>query len=177
MPNLIDTAGAAWQWHDFQIAGSGQIDLDSTYSKITAGSWFALTLEGLAQLYKVTTGTAVSVSNFAISGKVTELAADFADPDIGAFNLRLTDVWAQSDELEVAEQPLPYPLYGAVVQLENLRTDMANVQVIALFGTRQKIAVKDCMTSLQFSPGDRSAGRTLSPREVLTLTAPPRPCR
>jgi hypothetical protein len=32
-----------WQWINFQIASSSQIDLDSTYPKIVAGSWFALT--------------------------------------------------------------------------------------------------------------------------------------
>ncbi len=43
LPNLVDTTVAPWQWANFQITSSNQVDLDSTYPKVVAGSWFALT--------------------------------------------------------------------------------------------------------------------------------------
>jgi hypothetical protein len=179
LKNLIDDTTTLWRWKYFWIAGSDHIDLDSTYPKVVVGGWFALSREGtkddklvqLVQLYRVRQATATSVANFALSGKVTELAADLKDPDIGgAFPLQQTEVYAQSDQLEVAEQPLSYPLYGAIVPLKALRTDMAAVEAIALSGVRQKIAVADGVTTLRFA--ERSSSRLLRPGEVLTLTDP-----
>jgi hypothetical protein len=174
LKTLICDTTSPWQWLKFKICSSDHIDLDAVYQKIVVGSWFALTLEGMAQLYKVEQTTNVSLAKFALSGKVTELAADLPDPDISTvFPLRETEVWAQSEELEVAEQPLSYPLYGAVVALKAARTDLAAVQAIALSGVRQKIAVADGVTTLEFI--ERTSSRPLRPGEVLTLTAPPSP--
>jgi hypothetical protein len=187
LPELITapTDGSPWQWKNFQIASPNQIDLDATYPKIVAGSWFALTSYGYAQLYKVESARTVSLSNFAMSGKVTELAADYQDPSInpgplptspgtfGGFTLPLTEVWAQTDELEVAEQPLTYPLYGTLLDLQDLRPDILGLQVVALFGKRQKIAVDDGVTGLEFVPDDPSVPPVnLNPGDVYTLTDP-----
>ena len=201
--NLIDNSSSDWQWFGFSTPNSGQIDLDAVYQKVVAGSWFALTrkiftesrgflLEGLgffhgvepvfslppavyeAQLYKVTQATAISLAKFGLSGKVTELTADYADTDIRtAFPLRDTEVWAQSEELTVAGQPLDYPLYGRFLDLQDLRPDLVGTQVVALSGNRQKIAVADGITTLSFEPDDGSDPVVLHPGDVLTLTGPP----
>jgi len=174
LPALIDTTTAtSWQWKGFNIASPSQIDLDATYSKIVVGSWFALTTYGVAQLYKVQSAQAVSLANFGLSGKVTELVADYQDPSISSvFPLQTTDVWAQSDELDVAEQPLTYPLYGTLLDLQDLRPDLLGLQVVALFGKRQKIAVDDGTTGLSFVPDDGTTPVALRPGDVLTLTDP-----
>src|SRR5208337_4234588 len=78
LPDLICDQTTPWTWKNFQIADSNHVDLNSAYPKIVVGSWFALTLYGVAQLYKVKQATAVSLANFGLSAKVTELAADFA---------------------------------------------------------------------------------------------------
>ena len=166
-----------WQWWNFQIPSFQQIDLDASYQKIVAGSWFALVVTSgsqvHAQLYKAESVTNVSVANFALSAKVTELAADYRGSNVKDFPLRSTDVLAQSEELDVAEQPLTYPLYGSVVSLQSLRQDMEGIQAVAVSGTRQKIAVADGIATLQFT--DQSFTRPLQQGEVLTLTAPPSP--
>lgn len=174
-----------WQWIGFNIASPGQIDLDATYPKIVVGSWFALTSYGVAQLYKVQSSKTVSVANFGLSGKVTELAADYQDPSINpgptpgtsqgtfsGFTLPLTEVWAQSDPLDVAEQPLPYPLYGTLLDLQDLRPDLLGLQVVALSGKRQKIAVGSGIAGLSFVPDDGTEQVPLNPGDVLTLTDP-----
>jgi hypothetical protein len=174
LPALINApASGPWQWIGFNIASSGQIDLDAAYPKIVVGSWFALTTSGVAQLYKVQSARAVSVSNFGLSGKITELAGDYQDPSITSiFTLPLTEVWAQSDPLEVAEQPLSYPLYGTLLDLQELRPDLTSLQVVALFGKRQKIAVGSQIIGLSFIPDDGTAQVSLDPGDVLTLIDP-----
>jgi hypothetical protein len=196
-PSLINGGAHPWDWGGFRIPSSGAIDLDATYPKIAVASWFALVKKSSetrifvlarlgafgsilspppiyqAQLYRVRQATAVSVSKFALSGKVTELAADFEDPDIGTtFPLRETEVWAQSEELPVANQPLNYPLYGRFLDLEDLRPDLAGAAVVALFGNRQKISVADGITTLIFDADDGSDSKSLRPGDTLTLTGP-----
>lgn len=170
LPNLIDTTSTPWVWKNFEIASSSQIDLDSVYKKIVVGGWFAFAIYGFTQLYKVQQANAVSIASFGMSAKVTELGADYDDPFISDFPLQYTEVWTQSEELEVAEQPLPYPLYGTVVELENLRPDLAKLSVIAMFGKRQKLSVNT--TGLSFVPDDGSVNTALKPGDLLTLTNP-----
>jgi hypothetical protein len=128
----------------------------------------------VAQLFKVRKASTVSLASFGLSGKVTELAGDYADPDIGnTFQLQATQVWGQSEQLTIAEQPLDYPLYGSSLDLHDLRPDLAGVTVVSLSGNRQKIAVADGITGLVFTPDDISAHwMTLNPGDVLTVTDP-----
>jgi hypothetical protein len=198
-PALIDSYITPWRWHNFQIPSSGQIDLDGPYPKIAVGSWFALVRKAFpefrfflaaslgifrpativeptiyeAQLYKVKQARSVSLAKFSMSAKVTELAADFTDSDIATtFPLQLTEVWAQSEELAIADQPLDFPLYGRFLDLKDLRPDLVGAKVVALFGTRQKITVADGVTTLSFDPDDGSASADLHPGDTLTLTGP-----
>jgi predicted phage baseplate assembly protein len=126
----------------------------------------------VAQLFNVQRATTVSLANFGLSGKVTELAGDYSDPNISTtFQLQPTQVWAQSDELTIAEQPLDHPLYGSFLDLHDLRPDLAAVTVVAISGNSQKIAVADRVTNLQFTSTDGTSV-TLNPGDILTLTDP-----
>lgn len=181
LPDLIDDSTSPWRWKNFQIAKASQIDLDASYPKVVIGSWFTLILDGVAQLCKVQQATTVSRADFGLSGKVTEITPDYVDPNIiGVFSppgstdsvLQLTEVWAQSEELTVADQPLDHPLYGGFLDLQDHRPDLVGVQVVALSGTRQKLAVADGVTTLSFVPDDQSGPMTLKPGDILTLTSP-----
>jgi hypothetical protein len=173
LPDLINDTPFPWLWKSFQIADSDHVDLNSTYPKIVVGSWFALTLEGLAQLYKVKTATAISRADFGLSAKVTELSADYEDPNIGAFALQFTEIWAQSDELSVAQQPLDYPLYGTLLDLADVRPDLAGVQAVALSGNSQKLSVNGNISpALSFTPDDGTAPLTLKPGDLVTVIDP-----
>jgi hypothetical protein len=173
VPSLHDLIDTNWNWIGFQTPSSSEIYLDATYKKIVVGSWFALVRKPpsyKAQLYKVKEATAASLAEFGLSGKVTELSADYADANIGTeFPLRDTEVWAQSDELTVADQPLDYPLYGRFVDLEDLRPDLVGAAVVALSGNRQKITVADGITTLSFSPDDGSDPVVLNPGDTVTI--------
>jgi hypothetical protein len=160
------------------------IDLDAVYPKIVPDGWIALIMPnqqdqrspaGEITLYKVQTVTTIARSDFALSAKISRVAIDVGTHlDEYYEATRTTSALVQSEQLTVAEQPLNYPLYGTRLSLETLRTDMASVQVIALSGTRQKLALRDGVGHRQFSPRDGSlpASRCLQPGEILTLTDP-----
>ena len=172
LPALIDTTPPSWTWKNYSIISSDQIDLDSTYPKIVVGSWFALVLDGLAQLYKTKAATATSRAAFATSARITELSADYADPDITAFPLQGTSVLAQSEQLTVARQPIDHPLYGTVIDIDALRPDLVGAQAVAVFGKAQKLAVAPTSSRLTFQPDDTSPSLTLNPGDIVTLISP-----
>lgn len=160
-------------WRSYQILSSSQIDLDAIYPKIAVGSWFALVSSHYAQLYKAQSVTTVSRFDFALSGKVTELSSDFNDPDIYIqFPLRQTEVLAQSEQLSVAKQPLTYPLFGTLLDLQDLRPDLSGVTVVALSGKRQKIALASGQPSLFFVPDGGGSYLSLNPGDMVTLADP-----
>jgi hypothetical protein len=180
---------AVFTWNHYQIPAATQIDLDSAYAKIATGSWFALvdsvvgttTGSRYAQVFCVADAHATTASGFTLSAKVTELVPDFADPNIvtapatpsGYFNLPSTEVLAQSEMLPVAPQPLPYPLYGTLLDLQDLRPDLTSLQAVAVFGKRQKIAVVPGITTLNFIPDAGTGSEALAPGAVLSITTPP----
>jgi hypothetical protein len=183
LPGLINVpvppSLGAWTWNNFQLASAGQIDLDATYPKIVVNGWFALinnvAAQSYVQLFKVQGAQAKSLSNFALSGKVSQLAGDFDYFNFtGSFPLQSTEVWAQSDQLDIAEQPLTFPLYGTLLDLHDLRPDLIGVQVVALSGMRQKISVNNGVEGLYFVPDAPTASQApLNPGDVLFLTGPP----
>jgi Baseplate J-like protein len=161
-----------WQWYNFFLLDSDHIDLNSTYPKLVGGSWFALTKQGSAQLYKVKQSQSVSLAKFGLSAKVTRLSSDFADPKIRDFDLQPTEVWAQSEELELTEQPLTHPLYGSLLDLEGVRTDLAGVKAVAIHGKSQKLRVNTGAAAMHFLPDDGSDKLTLKPEDVVTFLEP-----
>ena len=176
LPGLIDNSSTPWQWWNFQIPSSDQVDLDSTYSKVVVNSWFALVVSGIVQLYKAKAVTNTSLSAFGISARATELSADFEDPDISAFPIHGTAVFAQSEQLAIARQPLDHPLYGTVIDIDALRPDLVGVQAIALFGKAQKLEVTTAAAPLTFvpddGPEDGSQNLALHPGDLVTLIDP-----
>ena len=173
LPLLIKTTTHPWQWKNFTIASSNQIDLDSTYSKVVVDTWFALVASGLVQLYKVTSVASVARSAFGISAKITRLAADYSDPKISTFfPLQTTSVLAQSEELTIARQPLDHPLYGAVLDIDALRPDLVGAQAIAITGKAQKLSVNTSASTLAFHPDDGTPALKLKPGDIVTLIDP-----
>ena len=73
----------------------------------------------------------------------------------------------------MAEQPLDHPLYGSVVDLAVIRTDLAGVTAIAVTGKSQSITLNADATSVFFTPDDRSARVSLAAGDTLTVLRPP----
>jgi hypothetical protein len=158
------------------------IDLDAVYPKIVTPGWVALTVPdgnysrtpaGLVTLYHVESVTAMARSDFGMSAKISRLGADTTtNLDTYYSQTRNTSAAVQSEELEVAEQPLTYPLYGTVLDLQELRADLVHAKVVAITGKRQRIRVRAGVTNLAFFPDDESDHLVLNPGDQLTLTNP-----
>ncbi|MGC2403622.1 MAG: putative baseplate assembly protein [Acidobacteriaceae bacterium] len=165
------------EWANFHLTSS--IDLDSTYAKVVTGSWLVMiqpddqttrTPAGYVSIYNATATTTLSRSDYGLSAKITRVFPDQTG-NLGDYKLRKTSVVAQSELLPAAEQPLDHPFYGAQLDLEVLRPDIAAATAIALTGTAQKISVVD-VTNLQFVPDDGTAPTTPKPGDIFTLTNP-----
>jgi hypothetical protein len=174
LPKLITVTETQWTWNSFAIKDPGYVDLDAIYSKFPPQSWVVLISGASAQLYRIVTASTASRADFTISGKVTKLAFDFADTDLSSnFPLQATQVLGQSEELQVAAQPLTWPLYGTTVDLRDIRPDLAGVQTVALSGCSQKVAVASGVTNLAFLPSDVAVPAVvLKPGDLLTVTDP-----
>jgi len=180
--NLLNSAGTDWSFAE-PAPGGGLVDLDATYSKLVPGGWVVLNgppdpTSGSPSigptLYQIQSVTTISRSAYGVSGRITRLQLD-SDANLSTYYnaTRTTSVLAQGEQLAVAEKPLNYPLYGTLLDLQDLRPDLANVQVVALFGKRQKIMVAAEVYGLAFVPDDGTATLSLNPGDILTLIAPP----
>jgi hypothetical protein len=95
------------------------IHLDGTYSKIVTSSWAVLSIPdtNFHELYQVRAAAEDSRSKFTLNAKTTRLTLDGADLNRFDHKLRETVVLAQSDELKLAEQPIPEPVSKNYVRL------------------------------------------------------------
>jgi hypothetical protein len=159
------------------------VDLDSVYSKITPGGWLALinpdtdttrTPAGYISLFLIDSVTTTTRSDYGTSGKITRVATDTANLLTLYYAMtRVTSVLAQSEEMAVTEQPLDYPLYGSLLDLEVVRQDLLGVTAIAIVGKRQKMTVNIGVVGLKFTPDDGTAKIPLKQGDTLTILQPP----
>jgi hypothetical protein len=158
------------------------VDLDAVYSKLAVGGWLALIVPdmsvsrspaGFISLCQIQSVTSISRSDYAMSAKITRVGAD-VQPNLSTYynSTRHTSVLAQSEELPAAEQPLTYPLYGVLLDLQGVRVDLAALQMVAIYGKRQKLQVNAGINTLFFEPDDNSDELRLKSGAVVTLLSP-----
>jgi predicted phage baseplate assembly protein len=127
--------------------------LDATYDKILPGTWVAIQfpLEGGSFLTRYRPVEAVQTLSRAIEGfaaKVTQLKLD--DPfhlDLEKLPilyrtalLRETIVYAQAEELDLAEEPLDRDIQGATIELDGLYDGLESGRWIIVSGERTDIS-------------------------------------
>lgn len=168
------------------LASEALVDLDNVYSRAVPGGWivlirptgdYARTPAGYVSLYAVKAVSTVSRSDYGLSAKITRVYTDSDSSTEGYlsddyFATRSTSVLAQSELLQAAEQPLDYPLYGTIVDLETVRDDLSAIQAIAVTGRNPQLIVNTGVT-VTFNPYDGSGSVTLGPGSTLTLMQPP----
>ncbi len=167
--------------HDYawnNLTPSTLIDLEAVYPKVVQNSWVALvlpqsydparSLPGYVDLYLVSAMSTVTRSDFGQSGKVTQISPDQTF-DLGAFRPKLSIALVQSELLLTTIQPLDHPLYGPLLDLQDVRPDLITAQAVAIFGKAQKLAIAEGVNSLIFLPDDRTKKIILKPGDVLTL--------
>ena len=125
-------ANADW---DFTISGQ-TIDLDTTYPAIVEKSWLVLSKPSYQELYRASKVVEASGAKFTVTGKTTRIQLD-TNENLDLFDgsdYRDTLVFAQSEFLEIAEQPIEDPISGATIELENSAHGLTPGQQLAVSG-------------------------------------------
>lgn len=170
------TAGGA------NLATQGLVDLDAVYSKVAVGGWLALIVpdanvsrspSGLVTLCLIDSVTSISRSDYATSAKITRIALDnTANLSTYYKATRSTSILTQSEELAGVEQPLDHPLYGAFIDLKEVRLDLAAARALAVYGKGQKLQVNAGVNSLVFVPDDDFPKLTLKSGDTIRIAEP-----
>lgn len=132
------------QWPGFELTRGDdpEIDLDAVYPKVLPGTWIALTKPGFTELYKVLDASPSSRTDFTITSKTTKLQLD-AREHLSWFGLRQTLVYAQSEELVIAEQPIPAPVAGDRIELDRAVTGLRRDHDVVVSGRPHGAAAGD----------------------------------
>ena len=112
---ITDGSGNITGWNNFAL-NAAQLDLDTLYPKILLRSWIVLVSPTYVELCRVNSLTNLSRVDFALSAKVTRIGPDVLE-NPGQFDLRNTLVFAQSEQLAMAEQPITDPITDATIPL------------------------------------------------------------
>lgn len=115
------------------------ISLDNIYDKVVPGGW--ILLEGAMNgplVSRIQEVTERSRSDYGISGKVTEITLDQqwldTKSDLGA--VRKVAVFAQSEKLELAEDPIEKPINGDVLELDGIYPGLESGRWLIVSGKR-----------------------------------------
>lgn len=112
------------------------IDLETTYPAIVVQSWLVLSKPTYQELYRASTVTEGSRAEFTISGKTTRIGLDTAENlnlfDGGAY--RDTVVFAQSELIDMDEEPIVDPISGATIELAKAPEGLIVGQMLATSG-------------------------------------------
>ncbi len=134
---------------------STQLFLDSEYDQIVAGDQSYAVLQSPNQLFPPTLVTSANVqprTAYGISGKTTALTlADGTQYPQDFSHIRNTIVYAQSEELPLAEEPIDDPICGsdsasdpnAYIELDGVYSDLQAGRWLIVSGERTDIQVSD----------------------------------
>ena len=155
LPDALTGSGKVYEfrkedWAEAKLK-EPRIWLDAVYPGIIPDTWAVLATPTHAELWHVHRVTAEAVADFALVGKCTRL--EMTGEHIEKFDRRTTTVYAQSEQLDLAEAPAGEPVTGSRVVLDH--------QVEGLTKGRQLIV-----------SGRISADETVA--EVVTLAQTPR---
>jgi hypothetical protein len=196
-PTLVSLPGgtAIGTWTGFELT-DGPLELDSGYPKIVPDSWLTLAAppnstypRGYVELYKALKVSFPSLAKFAISGNSTRIEPDVTDHLYDkTFYRRETIVYAQSEPLEIAEQPVRSldgtpsqglilddgvltPVEGSHITLDRLVAGLEKGHTLVVSGRllRAKVADPGDSSLLQMQTADALYGKPLAGSESLRI--------
>jgi hypothetical protein len=167
-------AGRSGSWSDAKFATTiTTINLDTVYPPIVLNSWIALAAENYTELYRVTAVSEESKADFNMSAKTTRLGIE--GENIQKFSPQSATVYAQSEELAMAETPVSDFISGSEIVLDRVVEDLEQNRRLLLQGKRPRVTVlvRDGSLVLQTAAG--ATIRPLVENESLTVLDPPQP--
>lgn len=134
-------AGKNWrrkkQWPGFEVGKDNQIYLDDLYPKILEKSWIVLMKPNYVELYKATEVTVDSQTDFTLTAQTTRIKLDTGE-HLSWFNRRDVVLFAQSEQLDLAEEPLTWFLHGNKIILDRRVEGLKKGQPVIINGKRIK---------------------------------------
>jgi hypothetical protein len=146
MPADIQTVfESGTEWKDFTVIRKGtsdQVDLDAVYQKVTKGGWLVLTLpSGTKGLYSLTNAAEAGRADYGLTGKVTRVTLSGAGLATFDPSVRDTSVFAESEQLELAETAIPSAVGGKLIPLASLVEGLESGRKLIFTGRRQRARV------------------------------------
>lgn len=119
-------------------AFTSTVDLDLVYPAVQAGGWMVLATPRLVELYRVTSAVATARADFGLTGKTTRVTLSGESLDQFTNAVRSLSVFAQSQELPLAEAPIDPPVTGLVsaLTLDGNIGDIPEGRVLLVVGKR-----------------------------------------
>ena len=134
-------------WDEWDLDGTEGVRtvfLDQAYDAITPGGYAILRNRSGQQVRKVTAAETAPRSAYGISGKSTELTLGenwwTADQKSGMAELRSTLVLAQSERLELVDEPVTGDISGQEIGLGQLYEGLASGRWVILSGERTDVS-------------------------------------
>ena len=118
---------------------SSSLYLDARYDQIVPNSWIVLETEGKYSVRKVIDVQSVARADYGISAKVTHLLLDQQSGITDFEKLRKTTVYAQSEALPLAEEPLTADISGDQIELDDLYSSLQSGRWAVVSGERTDI--------------------------------------
>lgn len=122
---------------DWSFSISGQtIDLDTTYPAIVEKSWLVLSKPSYQELYRASKVVEASGAKYTVTGKTTRIELD-TEENLNLFDgadYRDTMVFAQSEFLEMADEPITEAVSGASIEMKRIPEGLIKGQRVAASG-------------------------------------------
>jgi hypothetical protein len=156
-------------------AGTTTINLDSVYPQIVLRSWIVLVkpedgTKANAEAYRVKGVGQEAQADFNITAKTTRLA--ITGENIEKFSPRDTTVFAQSEELALAETPLDEPLSGNTIVLDRAVDGLEAGRTLIVTGKRTRAVMGATRTRLFLHSTATSQRVLLTARDSLIVLGP-----
>jgi predicted phage baseplate assembly protein len=127
--------------------GATVLSLDAIYDRIAVGSWVVLQRIGSdPEVFRVNRVRSVSRVDYGISARVTQLELDhpwLETTDTSLAVVRDTTVFTQSEDLELAEEPIEDDIAGDSIELDGLYDSLEAGRWLVVTGDRTDVATDD----------------------------------
>lgn len=149
------------------------IYLDASYPKILQGSWLLLSIPEYRELYNIEKVAEDSRAAFTLSTKTTRVTLSGENLSLFYNKLRETTVFAQSEQLEIAEAPRIDLLSGSVIELDSLVSGLEKGKLLIISGKRKNALVTQDAAGLELISKDCERKISLRSADVLQVLEPP----
>ncbi len=172
--HIIGTAANPGDWNFADEVDDAAIPLDAVHKEVVKDSWAVLTAPGGATLlYRAVSADTDAAAKYAISGKATRIVPD-RDGWTASFagQYRRVSVFGGSQQLELADAPVHFPVFGKEIELDANVTGLTGDRVLYVSGRLAQVLVAVPFLDV-FPIGSTKSRYRLGAR--LTLVLPPVP--